>query len=151
MRRDHRFAKRSSVSWDDIAGERFISVWKGAAIRILLDFELAKANKSIAFFYEVRNMDAALRFVEAGLGVAAVTRMVIPRRERSNLVGVPLVEPSLSRNLGLIRLSSKIMRPRARDFWNMLHEHWRAIAETDWSKLGAVAPLRNHEARHCHP
>ena len=135
VRDDHPFANRKSISWDDIGSERFISVWKGAAIRILLDFELAKANKSVSFFYEVRNMDTAIRFVEAGLGIAAVTRMVIPRRERSNIVGVPLVDPSLSRYLSLIRLGNKVMRPRARDFWDLLQEHWLEIVGTDWTKL----------------
>lgn len=135
VRRDHPFADRPYVSWDEVANERFISVWKGAAIRVLFDFELAKANKSISSFYEVRNMDVAVSFVEAGLGVAAVTRMVIPRGKRSNLVGVPLVDPSLSRYLGLIRPSGVVMRPRARDFWNLLVEHWQNITDTDWSTL----------------
>ena len=40
---DHQLVGRSRVEWDEIANERFISVWKGAPTRVLLDFELAKA------------------------------------------------------------------------------------------------------------
>ncbi|NJO14155.1 MAG: hypothetical protein HC870_03290 [Rhizobiales bacterium] len=51
---------------------RIVTVWKGSGNRLLVDFELAKANISLDWHYETRHVTTALAMVEAGIGVFAL-------------------------------------------------------------------------------
>lgn len=125
--RNHRLAVNREVKWDQLSKERFIAVWKGAPIRVLMDFELAKARKSVSIFHEVRNQHTALGFVAAGLGVSAATELAVTTFSR-DLRGVPLVAPAIQCPRALVRARGRIMRPGARAFWEVLRAQWRHSA-----------------------
>jgi DNA-binding transcriptional LysR family regulator len=55
--------------------------------------------------------------VEAGLGVAAVPSIAMPGADHPLLVSVPLVEPVVSRKVGLIRRKGRTLSPAALQFF----------------------------------
>ena len=123
-RRDHPLGRRRSLKWQDLEGHRFIAVWKGSGNRLLMDFELAKANLSLSWFYETRHVTTALAMVEAGIGVSALPRSALPRDEHPVLVGIPLREPRIARVLGAVRRRDRTMPPTAQAFWDALLSIW---------------------------
>jgi DNA-binding transcriptional LysR family regulator len=96
----HAWAKRKALSWADLGNERLISVARSSGNRQLLDDALAKAGHNPSYVFEVSHIATLLGMVEAGLGLAAVPRLALPRTHTS-LVGVTLREPSVARQLGL--------------------------------------------------
>lgn len=115
----HRLMGRSEVRWADLRKERFISVWRGAPMRTLLDFELAKARVRISLFYEVRNQHTALNFVNAGLGVTAATEWLVASMA-GKLSGIRLVEPEITCARALIKRRGRMLPPSAQAMWDVL-------------------------------
>lgn len=118
MRRDHPLANRKTVGWQEIAGERLISVARSSGNRQLLDDILSKAGLNPNFAFEVSHIGTLLGMVEAGLGVAAVPRMALPANHPT-VVGLMLRKPTISRSLGLLSKQGATLRPAAA----MFHEH----------------------------
>ncbi len=118
MRRDHPLANRKAVGWQEIAGERLISVARSSGNRQLLDDILSKAGLNPNFAFEVSHIGTLLGMVEAGLGVAAVPRMALPANHPT-VVGLMLRKPTISRSLGLLSKQGATLRPAAA----MFHEH----------------------------
>jgi DNA-binding transcriptional LysR family regulator len=86
----------------------------------LIDSALAQIEKRPASFFEVAHVSSLLGMVEAGLGVAAVPRLALPRKKHSTLRGIPLVEPEVSRTLGLLRRKSLPLPPAAKVLYDLI-------------------------------
>ncbi len=122
MRHDHPLAGRKELGWKETVGERYISVAKSSGNRSVIDAALAGIEKHPLIFCEVNHVSGVLALVEAGMGVAAVPGLsVLPGRQDS-IVGVPLVNPTISRTLGLISKRTHSMPPAARTLFGMLSD-----------------------------
>jgi DNA-binding transcriptional LysR family regulator len=120
VRREHRLARRKSVAWSELEGERLIAAARSSGNRQLLDDALAKAGRNPAVTLEVGHIATLLGMVDAGLGVAAVPRMALPV-SHPTMVGIALRDPASSRTLGLITRHGATLRPAAEIF----HTHLR--------------------------
>ncbi|MFO1224853.1 MAG: LysR substrate-binding domain-containing protein [Burkholderiaceae bacterium] len=69
---------------------------------------------------KVRHVSSLLGLIEAGLGVAAVPKIALPTRRSSRLVAVPLVEPRVTRTIGLIRRRGRPLAPAAQHLYDLL-------------------------------
>lgn len=132
-RRDHPIARRRHVAWTELAQYDYISVSKASGNRLLLDQALAGLPGRPQSIYETQHVTTMLGLVEAGLGVAAVPALAMPGAGHPLLVGVPLVEPSITRRLGLIRRKSRSMSPAAQQLYDFFRDVKR-------KRGGAAAP-----------
>jgi len=139
MRHDHRLAHRKSLSWKDLAGERFVSVAKSSGNRSVIDAELAGVEKHPAIFCEVNHVSGVLALVEAGMGVAAVPGLSVLPERAASIVGVPLVNPAIHRTLGLISKRNHAMAPAARTLFDMLSK--TLIKRPGSGRKGVTAPV----------
>ena len=122
IRNDHRFANRHSVSWEDLAEERFMTVAKESGNRLLIDDALAKSGKRTVSAYEVSHIMTLLGMVEAGLGVAAVPKLAMPLTSHATLTSVKLEHPRVTRTLGLISRRGRPLAPAAQQLYNLIHQ-----------------------------
>lgn len=125
-RKDHPLASRKEVTWEDLGGERFMTVDKDSGNRLLIDAALAKSGKRSQSAFEVSHVLTLLGMVEAGLGVAAVPQLALPLTTHPTLVGIPLVKPRVSRTLGLISRHGRSLAPASQVLYDMLREAGRA-------------------------
>jgi DNA-binding transcriptional LysR family regulator len=63
-----------------------------------------------------------LGLVEAGLGVAMVPSIAMPGSEHSTLLSVPLEEPQVMRNVGLIKRRGRTLPPAALELERLVRE-----------------------------
>jgi len=63
-----------------------------------------------------------LGLVEAGLGVAAVPAMAMPGADHPLLMSVPLVDPEIRRQVGLIRRKGRSLSPAAAQLYDFVVE-----------------------------
>ena len=66
--------------------------------------------------YEAQHVTTMIGMVESGLGVAAVPSLAMPAHDHSLLVSVPLEEPVVTRQVGLIRGAEDHCRHRLSSF-----------------------------------
>jgi DNA-binding transcriptional LysR family regulator len=121
-RRDHPIAKSRRITWAALGEHDFISVSRSSGNRVLLDQALAGVPGRPQAIYETQHVTTALGLVEAGLGVAAVPAMAMPGPEHPLLVSVPLVEPVVSRKIGLIRRRGRSLSPAAQQLFELFVE-----------------------------
>ena len=129
-RRDHPLARERSVTWAQLASYDFMTVDKASGNRLVMDLALASKRDRPQPRLEARHVSTLVAFVEAGLGIAAVPRLSMPRKGHSALVSIPIVEPEVTRTVGLIKRRGRSLSPAAEHLYDLL----RAVA----TKLGRV-------------
>ena len=102
-----------------------LSEWR--AVRRLSQLELAVATGI---------SQRHISFVESGLGIAAVPRMSMPRKGHPSLVSVPIVEPEVTRTVGLIKRRGRSLSPSAEHLYGML----RAVAQKQAAAANGSTP-----------
>lgn len=100
--KSHPLARRKSVTWDELSGHDYIALAHGSGNRFLIDQALARTTSKPRWFCEVHHVPALVSMVVAGLGIGVVPRMALPPNGHQGLIAVPLVDPKVSRILGLI-------------------------------------------------
>jgi DNA-binding transcriptional LysR family regulator len=121
-RRDHPLAGKRRVTWTELAQYDYISVSKTSGNRLLLDQALSHVPGRPQSIYEAQHVTTMLGLVEAGLGVAAVPSIAMPGADHPLLVSVPLVDPVVSRKVGLIRRKGRSLSPAAQQFYGFFSE-----------------------------
>ncbi len=121
-RRDHPLAKKRKVGWAELGQYDFISVSKTSGNRLLLDQALAGLPGRPQAIYEAQHVTTMLGLVEAGLGVAAVPSLAMPGANHPLLVSVPLVDPIVTRKVGLIRRKGRSLSPAAQQLYDFFAE-----------------------------
>jgi len=105
--RDHQLAGRESVTWSEITEFPYIGPGKQSGNRLIIDQTLASAGIKMNSLFETQHQTTMIGLVEAGLGIAVVPSMAMPRREHPLLVSVSLKDPVISRVVGLIKKRGK--------------------------------------------
>lgn len=126
----HPFAQRKSVAWRELSGQRYIAVNKASGNRMLLDWALANIPQLPKPVLEARHVRTAVDMVAAGLGVAAVPQLAIPKFGVSGLLTtVRLVSPSISRTLGLLTRRGQLLSPAAQRFCALIQQELPSQAD----------------------
>jgi len=121
-RRDHPLAKKRRVTWTELAQYDYISVSKASGNRLLLDQALSASSGRPQAIYETQHVTTMLGLVEAGLGVAAVPSIAMPGADHPLLVSVPLLDPVITRKIGLIRRKGRTLSPAAQQLYAFFSE-----------------------------
>jgi DNA-binding transcriptional LysR family regulator len=125
-RRDHRLARRRLVRWQDLEGERLVGVSRRSGNRLILDRALLPRGISPNWQYEAEHLSTSLGLVEAGLGLAVVPRLALPREPHPVLVARPLRDPEVDRATGLLLKRGAEPGPAARALIDLLARGMRA-------------------------
>ncbi len=124
-RHDHPLAARQEVAWKELAAHRVITVGRTSGNRVLIDNALSQRGLGLNWSYEVTHLSGSLGLVEAGLGVAVLPKLATPATAHPIIQTVPLVEPEVTRTIGVVRRHGAILSPRAGQFLAMLLDTWK--------------------------
>lgn len=139
-RRDHPLAaRREALRWRDLEGERLVGVSRRSGNRLILDRALLPRGINPKWRYETEHLSTSLGLVEAGLGIAVVPRIALPRGAHPILVARPLVDPLVERATGLLVRRGTEPSPAARAVLDLLTERLAAPV--------AALPKRRHRAQ----
>ncbi|MFL6674495.1 MAG: LysR family transcriptional regulator [Massilia sp.] len=119
-RKDHELARRSELTWAELGKYDYMTVAKASGNRFLLDLALSDTPGRPRSFCEVRHVMTVVSLVEAGLGIAAVPQLAMPPRGHPTLVSIPLVDPAVTRTVGLIRRRGRTLSPAAQQLYDMI-------------------------------
>jgi DNA-binding transcriptional LysR family regulator len=118
--RDHPIARKRKITWAELNEHEYMTVAKSSGNRLLIDLALTDIPARPRWFYEVRHVSTLVGLVEAGLGVAAVPRLAMPPGDHPALVSIPLIEPAITRTVGLIRRRGRSLSPAAQQLYDLL-------------------------------
>ena len=117
--KNHPLAQHKSVRWSDLSKYDYISVSKVSGNRVLLDQALAGLVNQPQSMFETQHGTTMIGLVEAGLGVAALPAMAMPKKGHPLLVSIPLLEPVVKRKMGLIKRRSVSLTPAASELYDL--------------------------------
>jgi DNA-binding transcriptional LysR family regulator len=118
--RGHPLASRQSVRWEELGDYHLIGLDKSSGNRLMMDLALAKLPKRPVTFFEALHVQSVLGMVEAGIGVAAVPQLAMPGSAHRHLMAIPLVDPVVQRELGLLTKQGRSLAPAAQALFNLL-------------------------------
>jgi DNA-binding transcriptional LysR family regulator len=119
-RRDHPLARKRGLRWEDLANEVLVGVSRRSGNRLILDRALLPRGIQPNWRYEAEHLSTSLGLVEAGLGVAVVPRLALPRGPHPVLVARPLGEPRIDRATGVVLKRGAEPGPAARALLDLL-------------------------------
>ncbi len=127
-RRDYPLAQNPSLPWSALQGHPLIGVSKTSGNRAVLDHALAASDQQLAlnWFYEVNHLSTSLGLVEAGLGISVLPKLATPQREHPVISTVTLVNPVVTRSIGVVERRGARLSPAALRFRDMLVNEWRS-------------------------
>ncbi len=96
-----------------------------AALRNRLNRELSLRGLEITNSFEVAHVQTMLAFAQAGLGVAILPRIIIPRPLDTTLQALPIIDPVLERKLCLITLKGNSLSPAALELTGLIVNRFR--------------------------
>ncbi|EPD3275967.1 LysR family transcriptional regulator [Cronobacter sakazakii] len=123
-RRDHPLAKKTQLTWKAYFEQDYISLDKVSGNRTLLDQALGHITPERPSICETRHVTTVLGMVEAGIGIAAVPAMSMPAAGHSVLVPLRLIDPIVTRSVGLIRRSGRIQSYVAAELEKLITEQY---------------------------
>ena len=134
----HALAKRRGpLRWIDVAGLKHISMPLPASVRQYADAALLQHRLRFAPTYEVEHLATITAMVACGLGVAALPELAAAVAPLPDVVRRPLVEPDISRPIGLVSRRYRSLSPAAVALVALLRE-----------EMARLAPPRKSSGRH---
>ena len=116
--------KKRRIKLSEIKNRDFISVWKGSGSRIYFENALALQKEDMDWTYEVRHIPSALNMVEQGLGITLAPKLAVSR-DYTSLSYRPLIDPKVTRTMGLIKRSGKELSHDAQKLYDLLKSKYK--------------------------
>jgi DNA-binding transcriptional LysR family regulator len=130
-RRDHPLAAKRQLAWAALLDQPLLLLKPGSGLRALTDRCFANLPGGAALslprpVQEVAHVATALALAAAGLGVAIVPAYALRVGGVQDVVGIPLVEPRITRELSLVHQKQRTLSPAALAMRQHLAEHMSA-------------------------
>jgi DNA-binding transcriptional LysR family regulator len=117
----HRLSKRRTVRAADLENEIFVAREAGSATRIIAERELAAKGVHVTTEMVVPSLEGVSRAVEAGLGIAFLSWLVVERAvSEGRLNVVEIRDLDLRRTFKIVSLRDRTISPMAAEFVSFL-------------------------------
>jgi DNA-binding transcriptional LysR family regulator len=100
----------------------YVSLDRTSGNRLVLDQAHVRMPSHKPSMCETRHVTTMIGLVEAGLGVAAVPSIAMPMTAHPILVSVPLIDPQVIRNVGLLKRRGRTLTPAALELERLIKE-----------------------------
>lgn len=116
----HRLAQRSQVTWSVLKNESFLMLTPDTSMRRLLDDSFGDFSSIVRPAFEVGSWATLCGLLEAGLGITALPDLAVPMVDSRTLVQVPLVDPVITRDIGIVTRNGSELTSAAKAFLDVL-------------------------------
>jgi len=110
---DHPLASQPSVSWSELADEPLIRISQQTGNRIIIDDALGSRREGLSWRYEVMHVQTAVALARAGVALTVIPRLALDSVDERGIKLVPLRNPSITRQLGIISKRGTPLSPLA--------------------------------------
>ncbi|MNI02111.1 HTH-type transcriptional regulator GltC [compost metagenome] len=118
----HPLANQSSVKLSDLKDDSFVLFPEGFVLRDMV----VKACSNLGFqpkvTFEGDDLDAIKGLVSSGLGLTVLPEVVLSEHIASTIVTLPVVEPRVTRDVGVIIPANRELPPTEKLFYDFLKE-----------------------------
>lgn len=127
-RTDDMLARREEHDWSIFAARAFISPSTETGLRAMIDQALDQAGVSANPLLDCKQPTTIGALVNAGLGIAALSRLTLAQLDSPALAYRKLRNPSVARSIGVVTHAARSLAPAARLFLKELDAQARRLA-----------------------
>ncbi len=117
------WARRRRLPWRALAQRPVVVSGSASSIRPLVERAMAGVGQRVLPKYEVTHISVVGAMVSAGLGVAPIPRLALRLMDMRDLAVVPLVEPPVHREIGILTRRGRSLSAAAKSFLQTLERH----------------------------
>lgn len=125
----HRLAKKPSIKLRELVDEPFCVLPEGFVFREIVMDACQNIGFTPKIAFEGDDIDALKGLVSAGLGVALMPEVTLVDSLPRSTVKIPLVEPNVTRTVGVITPKERVLLPTERLFYDFLQEFFMRLDE----------------------
>jgi DNA-binding transcriptional LysR family regulator len=118
--------RNTNLAWKDLRNAPLISLTRESGIRLLTDQAFGKVNHAMRPAYEVSHITTAVMLANAGLGVAILPACAWGFAKGFDVSAKPLLDPTVGREVTIIRSSSRSLSPAAEEFTRFLRKQTKS-------------------------
>ncbi|WEA46026.1 LysR family transcriptional regulator [Priestia aryabhattai] len=123
----HRLAKESSVKLQELVDEPFVLLPEGFVFRDIVVNACQNLGFTPNVAFEGDDIDALKGLVSAGLGVTLMPEVTLVDSLPRSTVKIPLVEPNVTRTVGVITPKERALLPTEKLFYDFLQEFFTRL------------------------
>ncbi len=148
---NHRFATKSSVSFDELSGEALVAFEAGLRIRAEIDRLLMIHSVDANIAFEFDNIETMKRAIEINEGISLLPEPTVAKEIASGtLVKVPLEGDKPARPLGIVHRRDRQLSELARNFIELLRSDPEFADEPSSYSNSHQAASTTNGAQHWH-
>jgi len=117
---EHRFARRSTITLEEIASEPVILYEKENAIRQKIESVFAREGLQLDVAIETGGAEVIKEYVSAGLGVSFISGLAFEQEEQSRIHRIPVTEYFGDLGYGVVIRKGKYLSPILREFLGVI-------------------------------
>lgn len=118
----HRLANRTSIQLQELKDDPFVTLPEGTLFRKIALHACNELGFSPHIAFEGDDIDALKGLVSAGLGVALMPQVTLVDNTPFSTVKIPIVDPSVTRTVGIICPTGRSLLPAEQLFYDFLSE-----------------------------
>ena len=123
---DHALADRSFVRIKDLSKDSFLLLTSPTNVRIVMETAFADAGLELVPKFEASNPHTIGGMIHAGLGITALTEMIMPSMMSPQLRCIPISRPRIVRKMGVLFRKGETIGPAAHAFMNTAEHELRS-------------------------
>jgi len=133
-RADDPLAEAREHKWSVFADRRFISTSYETGLRKMVESGLTQAGVMVEALYNCKQPTTVASLIVAGQGISVLTRLTMEQIASPLVAWRPLVDPTVSRSIGIVRHNGRSLSPTAQLFVRELVQQARV-----WRMRDAVS------------
>ncbi|MEK5061683.1 LysR family transcriptional regulator [Paenibacillus shunpengii] len=125
----HRLADRAAIQLSEMQDDAFVTLPEGTIFREIVLQACSEIGFTPHIAFEGDDIDALKGLVSAGLGVALMPEVTLVDSIPHSTVKIPLVEPEVTRTIGVIIPTQRKLLPTEQLFYQFLSEFFASDGE----------------------
>ncbi len=117
---DHPLAKKQQLTWAQMVDEELVTLQRPSSMRLQIDRELHKEGINLTISFEAHQFSTVGRMVAKGLGIGLVPTLCTEQMQELGTVCRPLIDPIISRKVGIITRKRAALSAAAQGIVNEL-------------------------------
>jgi LysR family transcriptional activator of glutamate synthase operon len=123
----HPLAKRSSIKLRELKDDPFCLLPEGFVFRDIVVNACTELGFTPNVAFEGDDIDALKGLVSAGLGIALMPEVTLVDNIPRSTVKIPLIEPNVTRTVGVITPTQRVLLPTEELFYEFLQEFFARL------------------------
>jgi LysR family cyn operon transcriptional activator len=128
---NHPLANYHQINFEELATTPIVMFPETHRCRQLIDFTCQQAGLALKPFIETTTIDSLFNLVKSGIGATVLSKTLIEMYQHPDLITIPIVNPNLCREVGIVYLKDKQLGQAASGFIELIISYIKSIKKDE--------------------